>query len=62
VHRVGVWRTGRYQGMPSLMVGHDLLLFFAEEAIFLLQTGDNTLDGFFQVRHLNRLLVLTRRQ
>src|SRR5207244_12613590 len=62
VHRVGMWRTRRYQGMPGLVVGNDVLLFLTEEAVFLLKTGDNTLDGFFQVRHLNSLLILTGRQ
>src|SRR5207244_7673191 len=45
VHRVGVWRTRRDQGMPGLVVGNDVLLLLAEEAIFLLKTSDNTLDG-----------------
>jgi hypothetical protein len=30
VHRVGVWRTRRHQGMPGLVVGNNLLLFLAE--------------------------------
>jgi hypothetical protein len=59
VHRIGVWRTDRHQSMSGLVVGNDLLLFLAEEAIFLLKAGDNALDGLFQVRHLNRLLVRT---
>ena len=50
LHRCGVGLLCRHQGMSDLVVGHNQLFLGGEDRVLLLITGDNHLDGLFQVR------------
>ena len=59
---VGVGKCEAHQGVPTLVVGGDLLLVVAHHPALALGTGDHPVDGLLEFRGLDQLLVTARRQ
>ena len=49
MHRVGVPHGERHQGVPTLVVGDAPLLFLVHDAVLLLESELDTVDGFLEL-------------
>ncbi len=62
MHRVGLGQGIHHNRMPSFMISHNTLLFFADQAAFSFRAGNDALNGLFQVFLLDRLFIASSRQ
>ena len=51
----------RYQGMTSLVVGHDCLFFGVDDTRFALEACHHAVNGFLKVDYLDHILPLACR-
>src|SRR4030095_5058101 len=62
VDGIGVGDRGGDQRVAHLVMGDDITLLLGQYTALLLEPGDDTVDGLLEVGHLDRVLLLARRQ
>src|SRR5436309_3029090 len=62
VHGIGVGDRGGHQRVTHLVMGDDIALLFGEHSTLLFESGDDSIDRFFEVGHLDRVFLLARRE
>ena len=58
VHGIGVSDRGRHEGVPHLVMGHDVALLLGEHTAPLFEAGHHAVDRLLEVGHLDSVALL----